>query len=139
MECLSIYLITVAVAWAIASLVKVIIYFIKKKRISKKPVFSTGGMPSAHTAPVVALTTIIAFVDGINSVVFAISLMFSIVVMTDAIFVRRAVGEQGEAIKKLLPKDVKQPYFARGHKPLEVLIGGLIGVIVGIATFLIIQ
>jgi acid phosphatase family membrane protein YuiD len=137
MEWLSVYLVAIVVAWAIASLVKVVIYFIKKKKISKEPVLTTGGMPSAHTAIVVALTTIIAFMDGINSVAFAISLVFSVIVMTDAVHVRRAVGEQGVAIKGLLSKNIKKPYFERGHKPSEMLVGALLGIVVGIATYLI--
>ena len=137
MEWLSIYIIAIVVAWAIASLIKVTIFFIKKKRISKKPVFSTGGMPSAHTAPVVALTMVIALVDGFSSVAFAISALFSSVVIVDALQVRRAVGEQGEAINDLLPKNAKKPYFALGHKPLEVLVGAIIGVVVGIAAYVL--
>jgi len=131
------YLLAIVVAWAIASLIKVIINFIKKKRVSKKPVFSTGGMPSAHTAPVVALTTVIAFTDGIRSVAFAIALVLAVVIMVDAVQVRRATGEQGEAINELLPKNAKRPHFSRGHKPIEVAIGALIGVVVGIVIFYI--
>jgi len=137
MDGLSSYLIAIVVAWVIASLVKVIIDYIKKKKISKKTVFSTGGMPSAHTAPVVALTTVIALSDGVGSVLFAISALFSTIVIVDALQVRRAVGEQGKAINDLLPKKAERPYFARGHKPIEVFIGALIGVAVGIITYYI--
>ena len=81
--------------------------------------------------------------------------------MTDATHVRRAVGEQGEVLRKLINRDHKQegaisdiaretgagddktraklpkPYFARGHKPVEVLVGGILGILVGITICLI--
>jgi acid phosphatase family membrane protein YuiD len=135
MEWLSKYLIAIVAAWLIANLVKVIIYFIQNKEISQQPIFTTGGMPSTHTAPVAALTTIISLVDGVQSVAFAIVFVLAIITMTDAVKVRRAVGEQGEAITKLLSKNQPKPYFARGHKLTEVVVGAMIGIVVGITIY----
>jgi acid phosphatase family membrane protein YuiD len=135
MDWLSPYLIAIVIAWVVVNLIKLLIDFAKKKRLSKQPIFSTGGMPSAHTAPMVALATIIALIDGVGSVGFAISFLFAIVVMTDAVHVRRAVGEQGIALKKLLKKADKEPYIAKGHNLIEVIVGALIGLVVAIATY----
>jgi acid phosphatase family membrane protein YuiD len=134
---LSKYLIAVAAAWIVASIIKVAIHFVRNKEISRRPVFSTGGMPSAHTAPVAALTTTVGLVDGVQSAVFAVALVFTIITMTDAIKVRRAVGEQGEALRKLLSKNQLKPYPARGHKLTEVIVGAIIGVVTGAATYFI--
>jgi acid phosphatase family membrane protein YuiD len=134
MEWLSKYIIAAVAAWVIANLVKVMIHFAQSKKISQQPIFNTGGMPSVHTAPVVSLTTTIGLLDGVQSPIFAIAAVFSIVVMTDAVKTRRAVGEQGKALQKLLPKSQKQPYSAIGHRPIEVFVGGIIGLAVGIAV-----
>lgn len=138
MEALPKYLIAILGAWLIANAVKITINFYREKRLSKRPIFSTGGMPSAHTAPAVALAAMIALSDGIDSVVFAIAFLFMIIVMTDAVQVRRAVGEQGELLRKTLKDGEKQPYFARGHTPLQVFVGALIGLLIGVLTYYLI-
>jgi acid phosphatase family membrane protein YuiD len=134
MEWLSKYLVAIVAAWAIANLIKVAINFRREKKISKTPVLTTGGMPSAHTATVVALTTTIMLVDGLASVAFAIAFLFTVNTTIDALQFRRATGENGLAIQKLLPKSEKKPYLAIGHRPVEVFVGGVIGLVVGVAT-----
>ena len=98
-------------------------------------------MPSSHSAVVVALTTMVAKDVGIQSPVFGVSLIFSFVVMYDAAGVRRAAGKQA----KLLNKIVQTPGLSGvevqeklvevlGHTPIQVFIGALIGLIVGLIT-----
>jgi acid phosphatase family membrane protein YuiD len=134
MEWLSKYLVAVVAAWLVANLAKMLVDAVRNKKINRRSVLSTGGMPSTHTAPVVALTTVVGLVDGVGSVAFAIVLVLAIITMTDAVKVRRAVGEQGKALEKLLPKNKPKPYRAAGHKLTEVIVGALIGVIVGAAV-----
>jgi acid phosphatase family membrane protein YuiD len=134
MEWTTKYLVAIVAAWAVANLIKVVINYRREKKISKKPVLTTGGMPSAHTATVVALTTTILLVDGIASVAFAIALLFTINTTIDALQFRRATGENGLAIQKLLPKNAKKPYLAIGHRPIEVFVGGVLGLAIGIAV-----
>jgi len=90
-------------------------------------------MPSAHSASVVALLTIIGLKDDISSPVFAVSLLFAAVVMYDAVMVRRSSGEQGEAVTRLIKESkssIKLPRVAKGHTPLEVLAGAVVGLLV---------
>ena len=96
----------------------------------------SGNMPSAHSATMVALTLAVGVGEGYQSAVFALSLVVTSIVIYDALQVRRAVGEQGKAIAKLLDKAKLslRPYQALGHTPLEVAIGALVGAVAALAT-----
>ena len=96
-------------------------------------------MPSSHSAVVTSLATLIGKNEGIESSVFAVSLVFACVVMYDAAGVRRAAGKQA----KLLNKIVETPELTKvqvseklvealGHSPKQVIVGAIIGVVVGL-------
>src|SRR5690606_29775779 len=55
--------------------------------------FSTGGMPSSHSAGVASLASYIAMKKGVPTVDFALSTIFGLIVMYDAQGVRRQTGE----------------------------------------------
>ena len=107
-------------------------------KFSRKDFFVTGGMPSGHSALVVSLSTSIFLNEGITSL-FAFSLVFMLIVLRDASGVRLSVGTEGDLIKKLIKKhNMKDKFdFSRGHTPLEVLIGSLIGFISAFGVYLI--
>lgn len=141
-------LIAAIAGFAVTVLIKVVILAISKHRLRWSEVVATaksGGMPSSHSATVVALATSVGMIDGFGSAVFALAVIFAVVVMTDATQVRRAVGEQGESIRALLERSstaaddaeeptpsVRAPYLADGHTPPQVFVGALIGVACGI-------
>jgi acid phosphatase family membrane protein YuiD len=140
------YAIAAACGYLIASIAKVSISYIVDPNGSKKKGFvrtfsETGGMPSGHSATVMALATYVLLADGIWSASFGIAITFAIIVMTDAVNARRATGENGVAIQKMLSKlqhkDIDVPHYARGHKPLEMLVGSIIGVLVGLIVWLV--
>ena len=116
-----------------AQLVKLIIYWFKHKSLSFNDLFVTGGMPSSHSAFVVALTTIIYFQEG-TTTAFTISLVFTFIILRDAFGVRRTVGKEGNAIEKLfkLHKIKSKFHYAMGHSPLQVLVGSLIGFVISL-------
>ncbi|WP_419022647.1 divergent PAP2 family protein, partial [Holdemanella sp.] len=104
-----------------------------------KRILGAGGMPSSHSAVVVALCTMIGKNYGIDSAIFGLSIVFAFVVMYDAAGVRRAAGKQA----KLLNKIVQTPGLSNvevteklqevlGHTPTQVFVGALIGLIVGL-------
>ncbi len=132
---ISIYLITAALAWALAQLIKYVLGAVKNgKWFDSTVVLHSGNMPSVHTATVVALVTIIGFKNGIDTSLFALALLFAAVVAYDAMGVRRSSGEQGIAIKEAIKNksiNAKVPYVALGHTKLEVTVGAIIGVAVG--------
>jgi uncharacterized protein len=96
-----------------------------------------GGMPSSHTAVVVSLSTMVAYRAGIESAAFAIAVVFSVIVISDAMTLRRVIDGNSKSIHKLitnLPQSQQQgyPVLPRNieHTFPQVLVGGLIGFII---------
>lgn len=133
------YLITVFIAWFGAHIVKYVIGLMKKEKHGfSSRLFMSGGMPSSHSTTVVALVTIIGLRDGISSGLFGLGALFALIVMYDAVKVRRSSGEQGAAIHALIKEQnskVKLPRAAKGHTPLEVAIGAIFGGLIGLVVF----
>jgi acid phosphatase family membrane protein YuiD len=101
--------------------------------------FISGGMPSSHAATSVAVWTTILLIDGPDSAVFGLATLITLIIWYDAVKVRRSVGEQGEALQALIKRDklsIPLPRAAKGHTPLEVAVGALLGVAVGIVVFI---
>jgi hypothetical protein len=138
-ETISPYLITILVAWFGAHVIKYIVGSIKKEKHGfRSHLFISGGMPSSHSATAVSMMTIIGLRDGINSGLFGLATLFALIVMYDAMKVRRSSGEQGEAICELIKEQkskVKLPRAAKGHTPTEVIIGAFLGATIGIVVF----
>ena len=132
------YLIVPFATWFFIQLFKLIYDLITTKKFNFKRILGAGGMPSSHSAVVVALCTMIGKNYGINSALFGLSVVFAFVVMYDAAGVRRAAGKQA----KLLNKIVQTPGLSNvevteklqevlGHTPTQVFVGAFIGLIVG--------
>ncbi len=136
---LSPYLIAVALGWVVAQGLKYVFAVVKHRKFSQlRQLYLSGNMPSSHSATVVALATVAACKDGVDSGLFAVTALFAAVVMYDAVMVRRSSGEQGVAIQQLiksLKSNVRLPRAAKGHTPLEVLVGALLGVAIGLVVF----
>ncbi len=97
------YYIDVALlSWLIAQVLKTFLTFVLTKEVVWERMVGAGGMPSAHSALVCSLTASMARKLGFTSPVFALSLVFSAVVMYDAMGVRRAAGEQAKVLNKIV-------------------------------------
>jgi len=130
------YLIAPLVSWLVAQGLK---YFINSHGSGQdrwRYLYRSGSMPSAHTATLVALSTVIGIYNGVGSGLFAVASVFTLVAAYDALMVRRSGGEQGLALRKLLEQSPFSkdplPHHALGHKPLEVVAGAVVGLGVGI-------
>lgn len=127
--------------WLFAQTLKVIIFFVVKHRFDFRLFVGTGGMPSSHTAAVTAGTTTIGMVTGWDSPIFMVCLLYCIVVVSDAVGVRRAAGKQAIVLNKMLDEFEKNGFKAErlkellGHTPLEAFIGILIGIIIPVLFF----
>jgi len=134
------YILAAGLGWFVAQASKYAIASIRTRKFESIRLFNhSGSMPSAHSSSVIALLVVIGFKDGLGSAVFGIAALFAAVVMYDAINVRRSSGEQGAALTGLF-KDLKRtskiPFrVAKGHTPLEVLGGIIVGSIVGIVVY----
>ncbi|MDO4684768.1 MAG: divergent PAP2 family protein [Candidatus Saccharibacteria bacterium] len=133
------YLIAATCGWVAAQGGKYIVEVVRGRSVQKlRSIYVSGGMPSAHSATVVALAAIVGLRDGIDSAVFAVAAVFAAVVMYDAMMVRRSSGKQGEVLKQLITEvksPIQTPRFAKGHEPVEVLVGAILGVIIGCVVF----
>src|ERR1700694_431062 len=89
------YVVLPLVAGAVAQGTKVVRDSIRRRRLYLRGLTEMGGMPSSHSAMVMALTATIGRFNGMGSPVFALALIFSFVVMYDAAGVRRAGGRPG--------------------------------------------
>ena len=133
-DLLSPALVAACASFVLANVLKVLILTIKKRRPKAREIIQTiqgGGMPSSHSATVAGLTIAIGVVDGFGSSVFALAVIFSVIVMVDATQVRRAVGDQGEILQKLVDGKAN-PHKAIGHKPSEVAAGVVVGFVCGL-------
>lgn len=134
------YFIAIIAAWLIAQGVKYLLVAVKNRSFDHvRQLYLSGNMPSAHSATVVALVTVIGLKDGIDSGLFALAALFAGIVMYDAMMVRRSSGEQGVAIQQLIKEQkssIPLPRAAKGHTPLEVLAGAVLGFIIGLVVFL---
>ncbi len=95
-----------------------------------------GGMPSAHTAFAFSLSTVVAVVDGVASVSFAIAAAMTVFILDDALRMRLFLGHHGEALRKMIQKlstkeRAQYPTLEvrLGHKPAEVIVGALVGIV----------
>lgn len=127
------------IAWLVAQSLKVLIGVFKEKRFNFKWFVGTGGMPSSHAALVSALAISVGLEMGFTSPPFAIALIFAVVVLFDAQGVRRASGEQAEALNKILDdvywkRGIKEERLKEllGHTPVEVIAGICVGVVVAL-------
>ena len=116
----------VFIAWFIAQFYKVLTPIFKKRKFDITRLWDTGGMPSSHSSTVSCLTTCIAIRYGIRSDIFAITIIFSGIVMYDSAGIRRAAGKHFSKEKEAKLKELL------GHTPVEVVVGCALGIIVGL-------
>ena len=127
------------VAWFLAQVIKVILDLILTRKFDWHRFVSSGGMPSSHSAFVMACTTAVARTEGLGSPLFGVCVVMPAVVMYDACNVRRSAGDTAKLVNQLLRhvEKLTAEDFAddlkiiMGHTPLQVLIGALLGVAVG--------
>lgn len=146
-------LVSALAAIIIAQVIKVPIRFIFTREFAPGLIFGTGSMPSSHSAAVSALTTAIGITEGVSSIPFAIAFIFSVITMFDALGIRREAGEHAVILNQLV-KDFqyfideathwgkKEEYekiaelkTLLGHKPIEVFVGALTGVIIAFIIY----
>lgn len=133
----SYYFISPIAAWLTACIVKAIIRSMKNGKFSMKLGFENGGMPSTHSTIVSAITIAVLLKTGLSELFF-VSLMFSLIIISDAFGVRQYVGKQGIALNELLKKSKKKPIkIIYGHTFLQALVGILWGAAVSIILYFI--
>lgn len=129
-----------AISWFTAQVLKVIIVLLTERRLDFGRFVGAGGMPSSHSSTVCTLSVLIGRELGFNSPEFAISLVFSLIIMYDAAGVRRAAGQQASVLNKMIDNWYSADHeFTEielkellGHTPLQVIMGAVIGIFIGL-------
>lgn len=137
-------LITAVAAWFLAGAVKVPIEYIETRDWNWALWFSSGGMPSQHSALVTANMLAVGLYSGFNTPAFAIAFTLMMVVVYDAAGVRRQAGLHAAKINRLIneffaghPISDNQLKEVLGHTPREVIGGVGLGLVVAVAMWLI--
>ena len=126
--------------WFTAQILKFIVSLFRKEKLNYLTLlFSSGGMPSSHSAMVCAMMTVIGFHEGFASSVFALAFCFAGVTMYDAAGVRRSTGKNAAVINKMLDELVHSGFVLNeerlkelvGHTPIQVMAGALLGIFIG--------
>ncbi|HBH94838.1 MAG TPA: acid phosphatase [Ruminococcaceae bacterium] len=143
-------------SWAIAQLIKAVIYAIKYRTFNMERLFGSGGMPSSHSSTVCALVITIYRMEGLASPIFALSMVLAMITMYDATGIRRAAGMHAKQINRLRrivdeldeemldkideriddeeedPEETVELKEFLGHTPLEVIFGALLGILIAV-------
>lgn len=135
--------IAAVMGWFVAQLIKMIIHCLITGKLVWERMIGSGGMPSSHSATVCAMATATGALYGGDSTEFAIVIIIAIIVMHDAMGVRRETGIQARVLNDMMvffremgrkmPVEDKLKEFV-GHTPLQVWIGAILGIVVGAVT-----
>ena len=127
--------VAVLLSWFVAQALKVILSGANKKKFDVRWLFDTGGMPSAHSATVASLATVVGLYYGFRSIPFLMGLILCLITMFDAAGVRRHLGWQGKILNEIVDEfyakgavPEKRLKELLGHTPFEVLAGATLGI-----------
>ncbi|MCM1186417.1 MAG: divergent PAP2 family protein [Lachnoclostridium sp.] len=134
-----------AAGWLVAQILKTIIHTFFSGKFVAERLVGSGGMPSSHSSTVCAMATAAYYEYGAAGFEFAIALIFAIIVMYDAMGVRRETGIQAKLLNDILEvfesmgrSEVsahdKLKEFV-GHTPLQVLMGALLGIFISVIMY----
>ena len=128
------------IAWFLAQLCKVVLTALMERRWDLRLLTASGGMPSSHSACVMACTASLGKLHGFTGPMFAVAAVLSAIVMYDACNVRRSAGDTARLVNKLLAHVEKTSAqeladdlkIIMGHTPLQVLAGAVMGLVIGL-------
>lgn len=130
-------LIAAIIAWALAQAIKVPVEYFRRQGWDWSILLRAGGMPSSHSALVTAGAHGVGLSQGFDSGLFALAVVFAMIVIYDATGIRRQAGLQAEIINTMLrdlleghPISQERLREVLGHSPLEAFIGMLLGLVV---------
>ncbi len=126
------------IGWFSAQALKIPIYYFVEHKWDFHRFYGSGGMPSSHSAFVVATALMIGSLEGFSTPIFALAAVLAMIVMYDASGVRRETGAQAVVINQIVkdaifkgkPISDEELKELVGHTPLEVGGGMLVGILV---------
>lgn len=137
-------LIAVLSGWFLAQALKIPTEYLRSRRWLWAMFFAAGGMPSSHTALMVAGTLSVGLYYGFDNPLFGVALGATMIIAHDAAGVRRQAGKHAERINLLFDEllhghmwDEDELKEVIGHTPLEVIGGIILGLLVAIVQWMI--
>lgn len=135
-------LLVALLACVVAQVLKMVVELVQHGKINLQALFTSGGMPSAHSAFVAALAVGVGQTKGWASPEFALALVFAIIVMYDAAGVRQAAGLQARILNQIMDEFFQEDHHLNqdrlkellGHTPVQVIVGFFLGVVVSWAA-----
>lgn len=133
-------------AWLLAQLLKIPTHYLVHHEWDFGLIFTSGGMPSSHTALMTATSLAIGLYDGFGTPLFALAFAVSMIVIYDAAGVRRQAGIHAQRINVLVREllnghPVSQDLLKEviGHTPRQVIGGMILGTVVVLAYWLLLR
>lgn len=130
------YLTIPFLVWLGIQLFKVFYDYYETKQLHLSRLFGAGGMPSAYSAVVCCLAAMIGKSVGMDTAEFAIITIVALIIMYDAVGIRRSIGEQAKILNEILKNNnknnIQKLQEMTGHTPVQVLAGAIIGIVVGL-------
>ncbi|MBO4980521.1 MAG: divergent PAP2 family protein [Lachnospiraceae bacterium] len=133
---------TAATGWFVAQILKTAIHLFLTRKFVAERLVGSGGMPSSHSATVCSLATAVYYEYGAGGFEFAIAVILAIIVMYDAMGVRRETGIQAKLLNDFMKlfeskglKDFSSYDTLKefvGHTPLQVLMGAILGIVLAV-------
>jgi uncharacterized protein len=126
-------------AWGLAQIIKVPLEYLINREWDWGLLLSSGGMPSSHSALVTGASVAIGLQLGFDSPLFALSSVVAVVVIYDAIGVRRHAGDHARVLNLMIdelltghPLAEKELKEVLGHTPREVIGGIILGTVIAV-------
>lgn len=132
---------TAVTGWLVAQVLKTLLDLALNKNFNPERLVGSGGMPSSHSSTVCALTTASSYRYGVSSFEFAICFVLAMIVMYDAMGVRRETGKQAKLLNSILLEnplklngEILQEKLKEyvGHTPLQVIAGAILGILLAV-------
>lgn len=140
------YFILVSIlAMFVAQFAKVFTKYFLRREWDFTAMFATGGMPSSHTAFVTTLAVSLGLIEGFDSIYFAITFVFGMVIAHDSMGIRFEAGKHASVLNRIIDdiNELLQTKEAQeeklkdllGHHPIEVIGGFLLGIVIALVAY----
>ena len=133
-----VFIITPLLAGLLAQVIKFLIFSFRHG-FDWRFLFEYGHMPSSHTAMMSSLIWTIGWYNSPTSPEFAVALMVTLLIISDALRLRIYIGSYGKTLNDLVDHLRVEDYSALpklkervGHRPSEVFGGLILGIVTAI-------
>jgi len=129
----------------LAQMLKLPLEYLRTKQWDWSLLFSTGGMPSSHSAVVTAAAAGIGHYSGFDTPLFGLASAIAMVVIYDATNIRRQAGFHAQQINRIIKEifegkakpvqEFQELKEVLGHSPIEAIGGVILGILVSLIAW----